>query len=58
MKHENLGTNELMIEVTELPPKNTEAPLGVFGIQDIRGKNYQDTGYLRKKVIGIQDIEK
>ena len=36
MKHENLGTNDLMIEVTELPPKNTEAPIGVFGIQDIR----------------------
>ena len=35
-----------------------EAPLGVFGIQDIRGKNYRNTGYLRKKVIGIQDIEK
>ena len=24
-----------------------EAPLGVFGIHDIRRKNYQDTGYLR-----------
>ena len=37
-----------------------EAPLGVFGIHDIRRKNYRDTGYLRKKVIvGIlQDIEK
>ena len=54
MKHENLGTNELMIEVTELPPKNTETPLGVFGIQDIRGKNYRDTGYLRKKLLGYR----
>ena len=28
---------------------SNEAPLGVFGIQDIHGKNYRDTGYLRKK---------
>ena len=37
-----------------------EAPLGVFGIRDIRGKNYWDTGYgiFEEKVIGIQDIEK
>ena len=35
-----------------------EAPLGVFGIRDIQGKNYRDTGYFEEKVIGIQDIEK
>ena len=29
-----------------------EAPLGVFGIRDIRGKNYRDTGYLRKNLLG------
>ena len=29
-----------------------EAPLGVFGIHDIRRKNYRDTGYLRKKLLG------
>ena len=29
-----------------------EAPLGVFGIWDIRGKNHRDTGYLRKKLLG------
>ena len=27
-----------------------EALLGVFGIRDIRGKNYRDTGYLRKNL--------
>ena len=31
-----------------------EAPLGVFGIQDIRGKNYWDTGYLRTKLLGYR----
>ena len=31
-----------------------EAPLGVFGIRDIRGKNYWDTGYLRKKLLGYR----
>ena len=31
--------------------KKKEALLGVFGIRDIRGKNYQDTGYLRKKLL-------
>ena len=29
-----------------------EALLGVFGIRDIHGKNYRDTGYLRKKLLG------
>ena len=32
-----------MESVAGLP---NEAPLGVFGIRDIRGKNYRDTGYL------------
>ena len=27
-----------------------EALLGVFGIRDIREKNYRDTGYLRKNL--------
>ena len=31
-----------------------EAPLGVFGIRDIREKNYWDTGYLRKKLLGYR----
>ena len=31
-----------------------EALLGVFGIRDIRGKKYRDTGYLRKKVLGYR----
>ena len=31
-----------------------EALLGVFGIRDIRGKNYRDTGYLRKKLLGYR----
>ena len=31
-----------------------EAPLGVFGIRDIRGKNCRDTGYLRKKLLGYR----
>ena len=31
-----------------------EAPLGVFGIRDIRGKNYRDTRYLRKKLLGYR----
>ena len=31
-----------------------EAPLGVFGIRDIRVKNYQDTGYLRKRLLGYR----
>ena len=35
-----------------------EAPLGVFGIRDIHGKNYQDTGLFEEKVFGIQRIEK
>ena len=35
-----------------------EAPLGVFRIRDIRGKNYQDTGLFEEKVFGIQHIEK
>ena len=30
----------------------SEAPLGVFGIRDIRGKNYRDTGYSWKKFLG------
>ena len=34
--------------------KINEAPLGVFGIRDIRGKNYRDTGYLRKKLLGYR----
>ena len=33
---------------------NVEAPLGVFRIRDIRGKNYRDTGYLRKKLLGYR----
>ena len=32
----------------------SDAPLGVFGIRDIRGKNYRDTGYLRKKLLGYR----
>ena len=28
--------------------------IGVFGIRDIRGKNYRDTGYLRKKLLGYR----
>ena len=32
----------------------SEALLGVFGIRDIRGKNYRDTGYLRKKLLGYR----
>ena len=31
-----------------------EAPLGVFGIRDIHGKNYRDTEYLRKKLLGYR----
>ena len=31
-----------------------EAPLRVFGIRDIRGKNYRDTGYLRKTFLGYR----
>ena len=31
-----------------------EAPLGVFGIRDICGKNYRDTGYSRKKLLGYR----
>lgn len=34
--------------------RNEEAPLGVFGIRGIRGKNYRDTGYLRKKLLGYR----
>ena len=31
-----------------------EAPLGVFGIRHIRGKNYRETGYLREKLLGYR----
>ena len=31
-----------------------EAPLGVFGMRDIFEKNYRDTGYLRKKLLGYR----
>ena len=31
-----------------------EALLEIFGIRDIRGKNYRDTGYLRKKLLGYR----
>ena len=31
-----------------------EALLRVFGIRDIRGKKYRDTGYLRKKLLGYR----
>ena len=34
--------------------KLIEALLGVFGIRDIRGKNYRDTGYFRKKLWGYR----
>ena len=33
---------------------NLEALLGVFGIRDIRGKKYRDTGYLRKRLLGYR----
>ena len=38
----------------QFPPSLTEALLGVFGIWDIRGKNYRDMGYLRKKLLGYR----
>ena len=31
-----------------------EVLLGVFGIRDICEKNYRDTGYLRKKLLGYR----
>ena len=34
--------------------KTSEALLGVFGIREIRRKNYRDTGYLRKKFLGYR----
>ena len=34
--------------------RTPEVLLGVFGIRDIRGKNYRDTGYLRKKLLGYR----
>ena len=40
-----------MESVAGLP---NEAPLGVFGLRDIRGKNYRDTGYLRKNLLGYR----
>ena len=36
----------------------SEAPLGVFGIRDVRGKKLPGYGIFEEKVIGIQDIEK
>ena len=35
-----------------------DAPLGVFGIRDVRGKNYRDTGYLRKKLLGYRILKR
>ena len=35
-------------------PCSNEAQLGFFGIRDIRRKNYRDTGYLRKKLLGYR----
>ena len=41
-----------------MPQSNTtDAPLGVFGIRDIRGKKLLGYGIYQQKVIGIQDIE-
>ena len=37
-----------------MQPSLKEAPLRVFGIRDIRGKSYRDTGYLRKKLFGYR----
>ena len=43
-----------LVPSTDWLKQTTEAPLGVFGIRDIRGKNYRDTGYLRKKLLGYR----
>ena len=36
------------------PTFNQEVLLGFFGIRDIRAKNYRDTGYLRKILLGYR----
>ena len=50
--------SETLIKLTQNKPlpwsSKCEAPLGVFGIWDICGKNYRDTGYLRKKLLGYR----
>ena len=48
-----LSINAVNVDVT-LQMSNKEAPLGVFGIRDIRAKYYRDTGYLRKKLLGYR----
>ena len=48
-----LSINAVNVDVT-LQMSNKEAPLGVFGIRDIRAKYYLDTGYLRKKLLGYR----
>ena len=57
---DEVGNSFVITKIADLTPNQgnfrtyNEAPLGVFGIRDIRGKNYRDTGYLRKKLLGYR----